>query len=928
MTVDIDRIKSDYRVSEVVGRFVALRKSGSEHKGLCPFHADSDPSLAVIDHKRIWTCPVCDITGDIFDFVMQHQGVTLPAAAEIITGQRQASGPAYTPPAKADDVPETNMRAIMPVPDDAPPLHVAPDKVRFRRLRKDGNPWVERTITDSFDYRDSEGRLLGYVIRMEFERDGKRQKLTPTITYCEFENGDRAWVDRSFPEPRPLCGLDDLAAFPAKVVLVVEGEKSRKALKRMLPDSPVITWPNGTNSVEKAEWSALKGRKVVFWPDADSQNWPASHPEAGTLKPLHEQPGTKAMMKACEIIEGFAAGLVLEPPADKIKGWDAADAEIEWGAEKTRQWIADAIRAANAKRIVPPPAEREESPASDAEHDGMPAYDGQGYDGAPAYDDAPYSPPFRVLGHDRGVFFYLPKGSRQVVELTASSHTKLNLYQLAAPSYWESTFPAKSGADYDQAAAVLISQCYKAGVFNPTRKRRGRGAWIDHGRNVYHLGDRLWVNGDEIEIDEFETGFVYEQADAMDIDLSRPLNTQAANSLLDIARQFRWGSELHAYLIAGWCVIAPVCGILAWRPHIWITGPSGSGKSTIVRDFVSVLLSATAYVVEGATTEAGIRQDLDGDARPVVFDEAEPKDQNSLAKIRAVLDLARVSSSESGGTISKGGNNHKSKSFRVRSCFCFASINPAVEFYADETRITKLQLSRPRRAISDEERAEQQARWEALEGQIASTITREYAEGLIARTVRNLETLRENARIFARAAGTYFGSARHGQQYGPMLAGAYLLHSTGRISYEAALEWMRKHNFKEVAESSEGDSDEVRCISHLLQSRIRATIEQGRAEDYSVAELISYVSDAGDDYAIAEKATDYLCRIGIKPDSGGIWVSNTHSALKQIFAGTPWAAGWRETLLGAPGAEKSKNAIYFQRFTSTRAVWLPQEVLR
>lgn len=923
MTVDIDRIKSQYRASEVVGRFVALTLRGSEHKGLCPFHADSDPSLHVIDHKQIWTCPVCDETGDIFDFVMQHQGVTLPVAAEIITGQRQTNGPAYTPPPKADEVPEATFRAVMPVPDDAPPIRVANDRVRFRQQRKEGNPWVERTITDAYEYRDGAGALLGYVLRIEYERDGKRQKLTPTVTYCEFEDGTFAWIDRAFPEPRPLCGLDDLAAHPTKAVLAVEGEKSRAALKRMTPDSPVITWPNGTNSVEKAEWSVLKGRKVIFWPDADSQNWPASHPEAGTRKPLQEQPGTKAMLQACELIAGIADGLVLEPPADKVKGWDAADAESEWGAEKTREWIKDAIAAAYRKRVAPTAAERAGPPA-----EAMPEYDGPPDDTGPVYDDTAYSPPFRVLGHDRGSFFYLPKGSRQVVELTAAGHSKLNLYQLAAPSYWESTFPTKSGADYDQAAAALISQCYKAGVFNRSRKRRGRGAWIDNGRNVYHMGDRLWVNGDEVEIDEFQTGFVYEQADAMDVDLSHPLNTRAANSLLEIARQFTWNSELHAYLIAGWCVIAPVCGILAWRPHIWITGPSGSGKSTIMRDFVSVLLSSTAYVVEGATTEAGIRQDLDGDARPVVFDEAEPKDQNAMAKIRAVLDLARVSSSESGGTISKGGNNHKSKSFRVRSCFCFASVNPAVEFYADETRITKLQLRKPAKAKTDDEKAAQQSKWENLAAQIAGTITREYAEGLIARTVRNLETLRENARIFARAAGTHFGSARHGQQYGPMLAGAYLLHSTGRISYEAALAWIREKDFSEVVENADADGDEARCISHLLQSRVRATLRQGRTEDYSVAELISEVNNAGDDVDMASLATSYLCRIGIKPDNGGIWISNTHADLKKIFQGTPWAAGWRETLLGSPGAITSKKAVYFQHYTSTKAVWLPPSVLR
>ena len=75
-------------------------------------------------------------------------------------------------------------------------------------------------------------------------------------------------------------------------------------------------------------------------------------------------------------------------------------------------------------------------------------------------------------------------------------------------------------------------------------------------------------------------------------------------------------------LLAGWVALAPTCGCLDWRPHIWLTGGAGTGKSLIHR-FISPLLHDMGVPVSGNTTEAGLRQTLKSDALPVVFDEAE-----------------------------------------------------------------------------------------------------------------------------------------------------------------------------------------------------------------------------------------------------------------------------------------------------------------
>ena len=51
----------------------------------CPFHGvDKHPSLKVYDGDRGWWCFVCNKGGDIFDFVMEHDGLEFPKAVERI----------------------------------------------------------------------------------------------------------------------------------------------------------------------------------------------------------------------------------------------------------------------------------------------------------------------------------------------------------------------------------------------------------------------------------------------------------------------------------------------------------------------------------------------------------------------------------------------------------------------------------------------------------------------------------------------------------------------------------------------------------------------------------------------------------------------------------------------------------------------------
>jgi DNA primase len=65
-----------------VGSAVKLRKQGSAHVGLCPFHAERSPSFQVVANKGFYHCFGCGKHGDAFAWLMEREGMTFPEALE------------------------------------------------------------------------------------------------------------------------------------------------------------------------------------------------------------------------------------------------------------------------------------------------------------------------------------------------------------------------------------------------------------------------------------------------------------------------------------------------------------------------------------------------------------------------------------------------------------------------------------------------------------------------------------------------------------------------------------------------------------------------------------------------------------------------------------------------------------------------------
>lgn len=71
LVLDARALKSNLNLCAFIGRFTALRRSGSQFVGLCPFHVERNPSFYVNPEKQVFYCFGCGIGGDVFAFVMR-----------------------------------------------------------------------------------------------------------------------------------------------------------------------------------------------------------------------------------------------------------------------------------------------------------------------------------------------------------------------------------------------------------------------------------------------------------------------------------------------------------------------------------------------------------------------------------------------------------------------------------------------------------------------------------------------------------------------------------------------------------------------------------------------------------------------------------------------------------------------------------------
>jgi DNA primase len=94
---DIDEIKANVDIVDLISETVDLRRSGRNYVGFCPFHSNTrTPAFAVWPETGTWRCfGECNDGGDIFKFVMKKEGWDF---SEALRALAERAGVDLTPP--------------------------------------------------------------------------------------------------------------------------------------------------------------------------------------------------------------------------------------------------------------------------------------------------------------------------------------------------------------------------------------------------------------------------------------------------------------------------------------------------------------------------------------------------------------------------------------------------------------------------------------------------------------------------------------------------------------------------------------------------------------------------------------------------------------------------------------------------------------
>jgi DNA primase len=76
----IEQVRDSVDLVALIGESVALKRTGADYRGACPFHGGTNRNFAVIPKKGRYYCFVCHESGDVFSWFMKRQGMSYPDA--------------------------------------------------------------------------------------------------------------------------------------------------------------------------------------------------------------------------------------------------------------------------------------------------------------------------------------------------------------------------------------------------------------------------------------------------------------------------------------------------------------------------------------------------------------------------------------------------------------------------------------------------------------------------------------------------------------------------------------------------------------------------------------------------------------------------------------------------------------------------------
>lgn len=332
-------------IVEFIGRYVKLKRNGTDSFGCCPFHSERTPSFSVSRVKGMYKCFGCGVTGDVIDFVMRHvhRSMTFSQALEFLAKDANIVVQSFKE--------EKRRKAGDGVLEH---FKVVDKSVMERTLGYYERNTFVRWMADRLGSWDASVELAmrnyigtckdGSVLWWQLDRLCN-VRTAQRIRYQDNGHRDKSVVAKKIYRQEDgyypcLYNEHLLTSNPDAVVGIVESEKTAFLCGLYLPEldgKPVIWLAScGMNGMTESKVSVLKRRSVVLVPDwsyVSRATWGA---EVMRKKKIWDEGLKKEVVKVCEdgdIVEDYVSvSGRLKRICKDVRIWDPMP-EIRSGAD-------------------------------------------------------------------------------------------------------------------------------------------------------------------------------------------------------------------------------------------------------------------------------------------------------------------------------------------------------------------------------------------------------------------------------------------------------------------------------------------------------------------------------------------------------------------------------------------------------------------
>ncbi|MCI9062621.1 MULTISPECIES: DNA primase [Romboutsia] len=169
----IEEIKNRCDIANIISSYMNIKPSGSNYKGLCPFHGEKTPSFYINTSKQIYKCFGCGEGGDVINFVMRIENLDFMDAVKLLANRCGLEINTHV-----DESTKERMEKSKKFQD----IHVEAARFYFSNLIKSKNPGYEYLRKRGLDDKvikkfglgyslDSWNSLMNYLISIGYKNE-------------------------------------------------------------------------------------------------------------------------------------------------------------------------------------------------------------------------------------------------------------------------------------------------------------------------------------------------------------------------------------------------------------------------------------------------------------------------------------------------------------------------------------------------------------------------------------------------------------------------------------------------------------------------------------------------------------------------------------------------------------------------------------